>query len=159
MVRTKINGMSAAAYKLLILKEDYPQNLIKAAMAHMEIEPPVEYTPEILAGIECAIKTLSNREQNLLYLRYAQRKTLKEIGEFFGVSPERVSQIERAALRHLRKPDRWKFITNGIEVEQENIYQQRVEQAEWERTMSSSDLILDGPGTIPFKPSKTPKDK
>lgn len=45
------------------------------------------------------------------------------------------------------------------DAEQENIYQQRAEQAEWERTLSPNDLTLDGPGTIPFKPSKTPKDK
>ena len=114
MVRTKINGMDALAYKRKALKEDYPHNLILSSIGIWELDPPAAYTPEILAGIEYAIGTLSHREQNLLHLRYKERKTLKEIGGFFGVSQERVRQIERAALRHLRKPDRWQLITNGI---------------------------------------------
>ena len=114
MVRTKINGMDALAYKRKVLEEDYPHNLILSAIWIWELEPPIAYTPEILARIEYAIGTLSHREQNLLHLRYKERKTLKEIGGFFGVSQERVRQIERDALRHLRKPDRWQLIVNGI---------------------------------------------
>ena len=79
MARTKINGMDILTYKRKILKEDYPHNLILAAISFWQLEAPAEYTPEVLAGIESAIGTLSNREQNLLHLRYKEGKTLKEI--------------------------------------------------------------------------------
>lgn len=106
MAQTKIKGMAVASYKRLILKEEYPGNLIKAIIGASKLVSPAEITSETRAGLEDAISTLSHREQNLLHLRYKDRKTLKEISVLFYVTPGRVRQVESAALRHLRKPER-----------------------------------------------------
>ena len=53
------------------------------------------------------IRTLDAREQAILRQRFGldgdDRKTLEEIGEQFGVTRERIRQIEEIALRKLRK--------------------------------------------------------
>lgn len=107
--------LSAAALKRQLLKENYPQNLVLAIIDTWQLEGPKEYTQDIIAGIHYAISTLSDREQQLIYLRYADRYTLKEIGSVFSVKQERARQIESAALRKLRSRRNWMYITNGIE--------------------------------------------
>lgn len=107
------NGTEAAALKRQILKEDYPKNLVMAVIDDRDLELP-EFTPDVVAGINYAVSTLDEREQMLLYLRYVEKKTLKEIGEHFGFKQERSRQIESKALRKLRTPICWKFITLGV---------------------------------------------
>jgi RNA polymerase primary sigma factor len=55
---------------------------------------------------------LSQRERHILELRYGlsdgRSRTLQEIGNVFGVTRERIRQIERRALRKLRHPARVK---------------------------------------------------
>ena len=46
---------------------------------------------------------LSERERRVLEMRYFQHKTLREIGEVFGVTRERVRQIEASAFRQIRQ--------------------------------------------------------
>ena len=64
--------------------------------------------------LEEALKTLSPREEQVLRLRYGlgedQDHTLEEIGAQFGVSRERVRQIEQKGLRKLRHPTRAKLL-------------------------------------------------
>ena len=97
--------------KRRLLQEEYPANLLKAIFGASEVELPVEITFETLTGLEAAVSTLSIREQNLLHLRYRERKTLRELGAVFYITPSRVRQVELAALRKLRKPTRWQMIT------------------------------------------------
>lgn len=97
------NGTEAAALKRQILKEDYPKNLVMAVIDDYDLELP-EFTPDVVAGINYAVSTLDEREQMILYLRYVEKKTLKEIGEHFGFKQERSRQIEVRALRKLRTP-------------------------------------------------------
>jgi len=58
--------------------------------------------------IEELLDKLSPKETNILCLRYGLRgnhsHTLKEVGERFNLSRERIRQIERNALRKLRQP-------------------------------------------------------
>jgi RNA polymerase primary sigma factor len=58
--------------------------------------------------IEELLDKLSPKETNILCLRYGLRgnhaHTLKEVGELFNLSRERIRQIERNALRKLRQP-------------------------------------------------------
>jgi RNA polymerase primary sigma factor len=59
---------------------------------------------EILGEV---IRTLSPREQTILKLRFgltgSDEKTLEEVGEQFGVTRERIRQIQDEALKKLRK--------------------------------------------------------
>ena len=60
------------------------------------------------------LATLSPREKEVMVLRFGleddQPKTLEEIGSVFGVTRERIRQIEAKALRKLRNPIRSKML-------------------------------------------------
>jgi len=57
-----------------------------------------------------ALNDLTPREQRILRMRFglggASEHTLQEVGETFGVTRERIRQIEAKALEKLRRPDR-----------------------------------------------------
>lgn len=59
--------------------------------------------------IDQVLEMLPPREAQILKLRYGllngETHTLQEVGEKFGISRERVRQIENQALRHLREPE------------------------------------------------------
>lgn len=61
-------------------------------------------------NIEEVLKTLSEREAKVLVMRFGlegdSAKTLEEVGKEFGVTRERIRQIEAKALRKLRHPTR-----------------------------------------------------
>lgn len=60
------------------------------------------------------IQTLSKKEQQIIKLRFGMDdgvvRTLEEVGEMYGVTRERIRQIEGKALRKLRHPSRLKRI-------------------------------------------------
>ncbi len=63
------------------------------------------------AAIDHALSTLSPREEKVITMRFGLGCTgieysLAEVGELFGVTRERIRQIEAKALRKLRHPDR-----------------------------------------------------
>jgi RNA polymerase primary sigma factor len=55
-----------------------------------------------------ALKDLTDRESKILIYRYglngSRKHTLKELGEMFGITRERIRQIQKGALRKLRHP-------------------------------------------------------
>jgi len=60
------------------------------------------------------ISVLTDREQQIINMRYGltdgQPKTLQQIGDLFGVSRERIRQLEGKALRRLKHPSRRKIL-------------------------------------------------
>ncbi len=64
--------------------------------------------------VEHALSTLSPREARVIRLRYGlgyQRQlTLEEVGDKFGLTRERIRQIELQALRRLRHPSRARIL-------------------------------------------------
>jgi len=71
---------------------------------------------DLIEHLEDSLKLLSPREEQVLRLRYGlggqEIRTLEEIGSMFGVSRERVRQIEQKGLRKLRHPARSKSLRN-----------------------------------------------
>lgn len=73
---------------------------------------PEEYaTNEILKDeISDVLLTLTEREEKVIKLRFGledgKSRTLEEVGQMFGVTRERIRQIEAKALRKLRHPSR-----------------------------------------------------
>ena len=99
----------------ITLHLDYPQNLILAVVQNSNLIPPAKYTDDICAGIRYVVSTLGYREQDILRMRFEERKPRSEIGEFFGIGQERVRQIENKTLRSLRAPMRWNYMKLGID--------------------------------------------
>ena len=69
--------------------------------------------------LEDVLDTLTPREQRVLRLRFGlddgRTRTLEEVGQVFGVTRERIRQIEAKALRKLRHPMRSKRLKDYLE--------------------------------------------
>lgn len=65
------------------------------------------------------LDTLTDREENVLRLRFGlddgRQRTLEDVGKVFGVTRERIRQIEAKALRKLRHPSRSKQLKDFLE--------------------------------------------
>ena len=69
--------------------------------------------------IEDTLHTLSEREAQVLQLRFGlidgRIRTLEEVGSVFGVTRERIRQVEAMALRKLRHPSRSKKLRDFLD--------------------------------------------
>lgn len=79
-----------------------------------EVVSPSEYTTKSLLKDELydVLRELTDREARVLELRYGlldnHPRTLEEVGKEFGVTRERIRQIEAKAIKKLRHPNRAK---------------------------------------------------
>ncbi|MBN1622606.1 MAG: sigma-70 family RNA polymerase sigma factor [Endomicrobiales bacterium] len=82
---------------------------------------PVQKNNEYRAQLEIekVLNTLTPREADIIRLRYGigvgYPRTLEEVGQIFGVTRERVRQIEAKAVRKLRHPSRSKALKEYLE--------------------------------------------
>jgi RNA polymerase primary sigma factor len=69
--------------------------------------------------VEDVLSTLTGRERKVLQLRFGledgRARTLEDVGKEFGVTRERIRQIEAKALRKLRHPSRSKKLRDYLE--------------------------------------------
>lgn len=69
--------------------------------------------------LEEVLDTLTSREEKVLRLRFGledgRTRTLEEVGQVFGVTRERIRQIEAKALRKLRHPSRSKKLKDFLD--------------------------------------------
>ena len=83
--------------------------------------PPVEAATYHLlrSQVEDVLDTLTPRERRVLQLRFGledgRSRTLEEVGREFGVTRERIRQIEAKALRKLRHPTRSKKLRDFLD--------------------------------------------
>jgi RNA polymerase primary sigma factor len=75
------------------------------------LEPAEAASHELLKEqVEAVLDSLTGRERRVLRLRFGleddRARTLEEVGQEFGVTRERIRQIEAKALRKLRHPSR-----------------------------------------------------
>lgn len=70
-------------------------------------------------ALEKVLSTLKEQEAEVIRLRFGfdngRSKTLEEVGEIYGVTRERIRQIEAKALRKLRNPSRTNLLKDFIE--------------------------------------------
>ncbi|MCL2556703.1 MAG: RNA polymerase sigma factor RpoD [Firmicutes bacterium] len=76
-------------------------------------------TTELTEKLLSTLDTLTPREEMVLRMRYGlddrRARTLEEVGREFGVTRERIRQIEAKALRKLRHPSRSKKLKDFID--------------------------------------------
>ena len=123
--------------KEMSLSPDKVREVMKIAQEPISLETPIGEEedshlgdfiedPEAVAPAEAAsvtmlkqkmgdvLKNLTERERKVLVLRFGledgHQRTLEEVGQEFGVTRERIRQIEAKALRKLRHPSRGKAL-------------------------------------------------
>ena len=98
-------------------KVPYPENLLTDIGLELVFGKP-EYSPlndDQMAGLAHALTTIREREQEMIRLRYEEKKTLQEIGDQYELSRERVRQIIAKGVRKLRHPSRTVYIRDGFD--------------------------------------------
>ena len=107
-----IRSMASQEFSLQVSLDDSPGGfLLENIQSESETsDPERQLAFKIMcAGLNKALKRLPEREQLLLRLRYGldgqAPKTQVELSRIFGLSRERLRQLEQGAIRKLRNPD------------------------------------------------------
>lgn len=99
---------------------DEEEDSIGDLIADDGIESPMEamIKESNHAIIEKVFSTLGEREAQILRMRFGfdsdEPKTLEEVGEYYGLTRERIRQLELKALRKLRNPARMKMLREAF---------------------------------------------
>jgi len=85
-----------------------------------EVHSPVDAASNLVLReqLERVLATLSEREREVLRLRFGlvegYARTLEEVGQMFGVTRERIRQIEAKAIKKLRNPARMRRLRDYL---------------------------------------------
>ena len=94
----------------------WQEHLFLAVMGEknpLEIPPDIEESVRYLFDPDKRI--LEEMEREVLLKRFADGKTLQEVGRDYGVNGERIRQIESKALRKLRRGENRRILIFGVE--------------------------------------------
>ena len=101
------------------IKEDEDRSLVEFIPSDANLDDVVIHEVEqknLREKIDELLTGLNDQEQKVLRMRFGldddDPKTLEEIGKVFGVTRERIRQIEAKAIRKLRHPSRLKQLKN-----------------------------------------------
>ena len=112
--------MSQATTSLDIPVDDDGETSIGDLVADHAAENPInnlirEANREI---VEAVLSTLSTKEADVLRMRFGigadRPMTLEEVGQHYGVTRERIRQVENKAIRKLRNPMRAKMLREAV---------------------------------------------
>ena len=137
-----------AYYTLGYLRdEDLPESPCPPAEYQECVSPEEElFKKEMVGVVGEVLGSLTPREAKVLYARFgiglAQDYTLEEVAVMFGVSRERIRQIESSALRKLRHPSRadvLKTLLGMVDIKEEKTEHEKT-QAAWARAREAARL-------------------
>ena len=104
------------------IKEDEDSSLVEFIPSDANLDDVVIHEVEqknLREKIDELLTGLNDQEQKVLRMRFGldddDPKTLEEIGKVFGVTRERIRQIEAKALRKLRHPSRSKKLRDYLD--------------------------------------------
>lgn len=102
---TELNNQHKEELAHIDICKVYPYNILLEVLEEVSDDYSLRYySPKLIENV--IEKELSERESKVLYLRYGLGYTLEETGKEFGVTRERIRQIENKAFRKLRHPNR-----------------------------------------------------
>lgn len=89
-----------------LVEEEYPHNILYTIekMSRSEYTMPQNLNCDICDGIEYAISCLTQREKDIIRWRYVERKSFDDIGSTYGITGNRISQIDRKTMCKLSSP-------------------------------------------------------
>lgn len=120
-------NMDVAEVEKTIARHQHPLSLEALAEAGIDIVEPWlsdeadEYVSSVLLQeqLHAVLDTLSERESGVISMRFGltdgQPKTLDEIGKVYGVTRERIRQIETKTMSLLRHPSRSQVLRDYLE--------------------------------------------
>ncbi len=97
-------------------KEPYPMNLLLTINENVVTGRPLDtenITQDIIDGLFYAVSMLPQREQEMLRLRFEERKTYAEIGNVYGVNGTRARYLINHAMRLVRTPALFNYLKLG----------------------------------------------
>ena len=109
-------------------KTDYPNNIFEYFVVYHGCTSETiinlmnnQLTEDQRKGFDYVLSSLDHYDKEIIELRFKEKKSLREIGDIYGKSSERIRQNLVKALRRIRHPERMKYIRYGYDItEQKN---------------------------------------
>lgn len=94
--------------------DEYPFNLIIAIIGQTKRSVPEPFSRDHRAGLQYVLSLLDERDQGILQQRYCEKLPRSVIAATYGITSERVRQIEVKACRKLQRVHNWNYIAYGV---------------------------------------------